>query len=92
MRRITLQDFQGSNEANARGSDLAELMEQFGAARQLPGSDEHVLPHGRDMPPGVYASTRSKLAFRSRLLRMPMTWSATWPFLKNKSVGIELMP
>jgi hypothetical protein len=39
-RRISLKDFQCGDQANTRGRDLAELMKQFGAAGELPGSDE----------------------------------------------------
>ncbi len=39
-RRTAMQNFQRGNQADAGGSDLAQLMEQFGTAGQLPRSDE----------------------------------------------------
>ena len=62
--------FQRADEAKPGTGKLAELMIEISASRQLSRRDDH-----RE----AQTATRSRLALRSRLLRRPTIWSATWP-------------
>ena len=62
---------QRADQAKPGTGELAELMIEISAPRQLPRRKDHL---------GPQTTTRSKLALRSRLLRRPTIWSTTWPW------------
>ena len=62
---------QRADQAQPGARELAELMIKISAPRKLPRRKDHL---------GPQTATRSRLAFRSRLLRSPTIWSATWPW------------
>src|ERR1041385_271727 len=80
----------GRDESDASGAKGSELLVKFRALGELPRrqDERHKLASDR----ACQVMTRSRLVLRSRLLRRPTIWSATWPPLKINKVGIALMP